>query len=90
MHAALGEEGIRIFRKVFENNNKELIDEFFNDSFIRKVWPTIMKNSRYEYYFKKDPKPELEETFKKISTVMTEKYNLPMPTFWLRKYPLSI
>ena len=36
---ALLEEGIIRYKCIFDNNNKHLVTDFFQDSFIKKLWP---------------------------------------------------
>ena len=36
--SSLGKEGILLYRKIFKNNNKSLLNKFFLDSLIRRLW----------------------------------------------------
>ena len=36
---ALLDEGIVRYKCIFDNNNKQLVTDFFQDSFIKKLWP---------------------------------------------------
>ncbi len=38
LYRALGDKGIEVFRDIFSNNNKRLINEFFSQPIILKLW----------------------------------------------------
>lgn len=41
LYATLGKEGIEIFRDIFSNNNRALIQRFFTHKIIRTLWPYL-------------------------------------------------
>ena len=41
LYNTLKDEGLEIFRDIFSNNNRILINKFFTNSIIRKLWPFI-------------------------------------------------
>ena len=34
----LGEEGKTLFKKIFKNNNREIVNKFFKERIIRELW----------------------------------------------------
>ena len=44
LYNALKDEGLELFRDIFNNNNKQLIQKFFTNAIIRKLWPYLEKN----------------------------------------------
>lgn len=38
LQSTLGEEGMMIFRDIFSNNNRKLIEKFFKNDIIRRLW----------------------------------------------------
>ncbi len=43
----LGELGLKLYKTIFDNNNIGLIDKFFKDPLINKLWPKIVENMTY-------------------------------------------
>ena len=43
IYRQIGDEGIIKYKKIFDNNNKELVNQFFNDAIIIKLWPVVLK-----------------------------------------------
>jgi hypothetical protein len=39
----LGEDGIRVFRDIFANNNATMVAEFFTNPIIKKLWPQVAR-----------------------------------------------
>ena len=68
----LGEKGIKIFKKIFDSNNKELVNMFIQDEFVQMLWPLLMEKARYEHFFKKNvkPIPEIMPTYSEITKIM--------------------
>jgi hypothetical protein len=68
IYRALGDEGLTIYKTIFDNNNKKNIKKFFKDTFIRKLWPKIMTiaNNR-KMFFSKDPKQEILPSYCEIT-----------------------
>jgi hypothetical protein len=75
---ALGDEGMRVFKHIFDTNSKELIIAFFNHSLILKLWPrAILPNLTKEICFKGSvPKISILNTYSFISMIMTKTFNL--------------
>lgn len=40
--STLGEQGLVIYKSIFDNNRKELITQFFKDPLINKLWPKLV------------------------------------------------
>lgn len=74
----LGNDGIRVFRTIFVNNNSTLIREFFEHPFMQKLWPQIVSRQSMEYYcFKgKQPNENIRETYCKITGILKRTFNL--------------
>ncbi|CDW72065.1 UNKNOWN [Stylonychia lemnae] len=51
-HRVLGQEGMSIYKLVFDRNNSDLVNKFLQDDFIKQLWPIIMKFSQEKFYFK--------------------------------------
>ena len=47
LYNTLKDEGLEIFRDIFSNNNRILINKFFTNSIIRKLWPFVQKHLSY-------------------------------------------
>lgn len=39
----LGSQGMHRFKSIFDNNNTDSIKGFFEDPFIRRLWPVIIE-----------------------------------------------
>ncbi len=77
-----------MYKEVFDNNNKELVRAFFRDDNIKKLWPAVVKHMNEKVCFEKKPSnPDIELTFREISRIMSEEFDLPMPQWWIRKFP---
>lgn len=42
IYRLLKDEGMELYKKIFDNNCKEMVRRFFNDDFILKLWPHIV------------------------------------------------
>jgi hypothetical protein len=71
------------------NNNDELRSMLFTNTLIRKIWPIVLKNAKKEHFFKKAPLADLQLTFCKITDLVSNKFGLGLPSFWLKQYPAS-
>ena len=86
----LGEEGIRVFRDIFTNNNAAMITEFFTHPVIVKLWPQVARRMESEHCFKKTgPNESIRLTYCKITQTLEEKFNLQVPVFWRRAFPAA-
>ena len=80
---SLGDEGMEIFKKVFDNNNKQMIKKFFENWFVRTLWNLLLKHFSYKNCFeKKGPVKEILQTYKEITKTVDETYHLRMPQWW--------
>ncbi len=60
-----------LYKCIFDNNSSQLVKEFFNDGFIRKLWPFVTQYMTYEVVFgKKKPNKDIELTFREISRLL--------------------
>jgi hypothetical protein len=41
---ALKEEGMNLYKKIYDTNNKASVDAFFNDELIKKLWPVVIRS----------------------------------------------
>lgn len=61
-----------IFKKIFDSNKKELIDRFFKNAIIKKLWKVVMKNYKYSHCFgKKAPVADIRITYSEITRLVT-------------------
>jgi len=89
IYQLLGDEGMRLFKQIFDNNSKELVKEFFEHPFIRMIWPEVVAHLTHQVCFDHNgPNPEIELTFREITRIMTYDYRLPMPQWWEEKFPI--
>lgn len=52
MCSTLKEKGLKLFRGIFGNNNKEAERyDCLHNRLMKKLWPTIMKNTKYKHCF---------------------------------------
>ena len=51
IYKQLGDEGVAIFKKIFDNNSKKAVEDFYTHSFIRKIWSKILPYIDYEACF---------------------------------------
>jgi hypothetical protein len=90
IYQRLGDEGMILYKCIFDNNNKDLVKEFFNDSFIRKLWPMILNNLTAELCFgKTGPNPDIETTFIAITGNMAQEHRLALPQWWRARFPAA-
>ena len=82
----MDEEGFERYKCVFDNNNKDLIEKFFRDPVIKKLWPIFRKKILYKDCFKNEPIEEIYPSYQKITRMMNE-YNLDVPDWWRKQFP---
>jgi hypothetical protein len=90
---ALGNEGMVRYKCIFDNNNKKLVTEFFQDNFIRKLWDQVIRpNMSYELCFEKTdkPNPDIELTYREITRLMRDDFRLEMPAWWVARFPATL
>ena len=84
----LGDEGIKYFKLIFDNNNKDLVKNFFEDKFVCRLWKAVQRYYTKEIVFgKNDPHPEINTTFRKITQIIETDFNLEMPQWWCKMFP---
>ena len=83
----MDEDGFKRYKCIFDNNNKYLIDKFFTDPVIIKLWPIFRKKILYKYCFKNEPIEEISTSYQRITRMMKDKYNLDVPDWWREKFP---
>jgi type III secretory pathway component EscR len=47
----IGDQGMQMYKLIFDNNNKETVRAFFNDQLIRKLWPKIIDHLKEDQIF---------------------------------------
>jgi hypothetical protein len=84
----LGEEGVILFRGIFDKNNHDQVKKFFKEPIIRHLWPGILEYLTEELYTKDSQKDnevinacnvEFTETNCKITKQFQEIFDLPLP-----------
>lgn len=84
----LKESGMELFKLIFDNNSKDLVKKFFNDSLIRRIWPHILKYLIPDLCFPNgDANMEIEMTFREMTRLILEEFKLEMPEWWLKMFP---
>ena len=68
-----------VYRGIFENNNSKTRRMFFEDSLIRQLWACIGPKLSEKNCFKKNPKEDIIETYKKITYIIKRLGGLDMP-----------
>lgn len=65
IYQQLGDDGMLLFKQIFDNNNKDLIQQFFTHDLIIKLWNNaIFKYLTYDACFDaRGPNPEIGYTF---------------------------
>jgi hypothetical protein len=83
IYQALGAHGMVVFKLIFDNNNQELVGEFFTSPLIQKLWPHIQGALAYEHCFETGyPDFKIWRTYGEISKKMRRDFGLPMPEWW--------
>lgn len=91
LRRTLGTEGLMIFRDIFANNNRAMVDKFFAAPLIRKLWPYLETNLTEHHCFKGATVLESRErSYSMITEALTTRYKLPAPVWWQRKFPSDI
>lgn len=63
---------MELFKKIFDNNSRELVEKFFKHPFVMKIWPTMMRHFTKEIVFgAKKPNQEIEMTYREITRQIT-------------------
>jgi hypothetical protein len=84
LYHTLGPEGLKIFREIFNNNNKTLIQAFFNHSIVRQLWSYIHSNLTEEHCFKRASLNQgIRLTFVHITQILQSDFKLAPPRWWL-------
>ena len=89
---ALQTEGVKRFKCIFDNNNKQMVTDFFQADFIKRLWePVIRPNITYKLCFEKTdrPNPDIDLTYREISRIMKEDFKLEMPEWWTARFPAT-
>lgn len=53
IYKLLRDDGIDLFKCIFDNNSKEAVEKFFKNEFVKKLWPSILKNLTKDVVFAK-------------------------------------
>ncbi len=48
VYEALGKEGLKLFKDIFRNNNRKVVDMFLSHDFIKLIWPVIIQDITYQ------------------------------------------
>ena len=87
LYNTLKDEGLEIFRDIFSNNNRQLINKFFTNKIIRKLWPYLEKHLTYENCFKRSqPRDVIKLTYHHITRTLIQQYGLTPPAWWLKMF----
>ncbi|TNV85932.1 hypothetical protein FGO68_gene15200 [Halteria grandinella] len=87
LNRVLGKSGLEIFRDIFSNNNKTLINKFFKHSIITRLWPYLRKNLTFAHCFKRsDPPPSIIMTYVLITQALIVQFGLDPPEWWMNTF----
>jgi hypothetical protein len=87
LYHTLGKEGILIFRDIFSNNNRALIQKFFTNPIIRQVWKYLQNYLTEDHCFKRSrPNDAIHMTYIHITRQLIEQFELIPPRWWLEKF----
>lgn len=89
---ALSDEGILRYKCIFDNNNKLLVTDFFQDSIIKKLWLQVIRpNMTFKLCFEKTdkPNPDIDLTYREITRIMRDDFKLEMPEWWVATFPAT-
>lgn len=92
IYRILGDEGMIRYKCIFDNNNKKLVTEFFQDPMIRRLWNNVIRsNMSYHLCFEKtdSPNPDIELTYREITRIMRDDFKLEMPEWWVARFPAT-
>jgi hypothetical protein len=82
LYEALGNDGLKLFKGIFGNNNKRLVDMFLSHDFIYQIWPVIIKNITYKQCFKEgSPHDKIKQSYGLIVELLKQ-YNMECPSWW--------
>ena len=82
----LGEEGIMIYKEVFDKNREYSRSMFLNNQFIKKLWPTLRKVPE-ELCFKNGIDSKMVATYCEMTYIIEKTFKLKMPEFWRKRFP---
>ena len=73
-----------LFKQIFINNNNEMIKQFFNDSYIRSIWPFVILNMKKKSFVNKKTElnPFTLKSLDSIKGILIEQYDIILPTWW--------
>lgn len=56
----LQDDGMRLFKSIFDNNSNFMVIQFFLHPFVKKIWPTVLKHLAKDVVFgKNQPNKEI-------------------------------
>jgi hypothetical protein len=95
IYRVLDDEGMRMYKTIFDNNNKKDIRAFLADPFIRKLWPHMMQKLPYSNILLNDKiegkseqnKMKIIATMHEVTRIIVLEFNLPIPFWWSVCYP---
>lgn len=83
LYKLLGDNGIHLFKsQITENNNEDSRDSFFRSNIVQLLWSHVLPYMTYEECFPKGPNAKILPTYKEITRIMRDVYNLDMPRWW--------
>ena len=86
----LGDEGILIYKTIFDRNKEETRDKFLLDKLISKsLWP-VFQQVPIELCFKNgEVKDKMVATYREMTRIVEGSYELKMPAWWSSAFPAS-
>ncbi len=87
LYNTIKDEGLEIFRDIFSNNNRQLINKFFTNKIIRKLWPYLERHLTFENCFKRSqPRDSIKTTYLQITRTLIQQYGLNLPDWWMKLF----
>jgi len=81
-YEVLGDNGVELYKEIFDNNNKQLVERFFSDCFIKRLWPMIQAELRFEHCFNEDGSHlQIKSTYKSAGN-MVKGFGVELPKWW--------
>jgi hypothetical protein len=98
IYQIIGDEGMTIYKKIFDNNNKDLVRQFLNDRFIRRIWPNMIANLKKEKILpeyklsnkSQENQQKLYSTMQEVTRILLVDFNLCLPEWWSDRYLVSL
>lgn len=87
--ALIGKNGFKLNHAIFQDNNKKLVEKFFAQPLIRKLWKKMLPHMTKDICFGKGtakaPNAKLVASYKAVAEEVLD-FGLDMPQWWLQAF----